>query len=303
MRKIYPSRNLTQALSLDVQSEALSQYDLDRALLKSPLRYLASSAPTIGDALVAVIRYMCSRASAIYYRLENGPKQAVLYSHSSLPANAEIAKFIEKSILAIGLLISEIGGFTFTPRAVTLKHAPLGDMLGYQSHFNCPISFEQEHNTQILSLEVLRTPCAGYDAELHSMLRFFLEVQNDNTDSLASQVKRKIQLLLPTHRATLELVAQSLNLHPRTLQRRLAQEGVDFEEFLDTIRRNQAEHMLHKTSLSISQITSELGYRRTTSFCRAHQRWFDMTPRQHRTQLGDPLITSIYQDHKATSDA
>ncbi|MNE79259.1 HTH-type transcriptional regulator VirS [compost metagenome] len=131
------------------------------------------------------------------------------------------------------------------------------------------------------------------------MLRFFLEAQHDHSDSLHAQVKRKIQMLLPCHRSTLELVAQSLRLHPRTLQRRLAQDGVDFEAFLDGIRRSQAEHMLRKTSLSIGQISAELGYRRTTSFCRAHQRWFEMTPLQHRKAFGDPLIADIHFDDTA----
>ncbi|WP_286915243.1 helix-turn-helix transcriptional regulator [Pseudomonas sp.] len=100
-------------------------------------------------------------------------------------------------------------------------------------------------------------------------------------------------MLLPSQRCTLEQVALALELNPRTLQRRLASDGIDFEDYLDGMRRRQAQQMLRSTGLSVGQIASELGYRRTTSFCRAHLRWFDMTPLEHRRQHGDPQVAHL----------
>ncbi|WP_336334492.1 helix-turn-helix transcriptional regulator [Pseudomonas putida] len=105
-----------------------------------------------------------------------------------------------------------------------------------------------------------------------------------------AQVQSQIIALLPTHRCTLEQVALALDLNPRTLQRRLADEATDFEQCLDHIRRSQAQQMLRKTCLSVARISAELGYRRATSFCRAHLRWFKMTPLEHRREFGDKAL-------------
>jgi len=120
-----------------------------------------------------------------------------------------------------------------------------------------------------------------------------MESQAVPCEKLRAQVERKIRMLLPSQRCTLEQVALALNLNARTLQRRLASDGIDFEAYLDGLRRRQAQQMLRATTLSVGQIASELGYRRTTSFCRAHLRWFDMTPLEHRRTYGDPVIAAL----------
>lgn len=293
-------------LALQAQKWVMPGYGLEQsrhpdAVFKGALRCLATSAPTVGQALVAIMRYIYSCAPTVHYRLENRPGYSALLLYSLMPHEHDNPVIVERAILAATLLIAEVRGCSFRPKAVTLRHSPLGQAAGYQRYFKCPVLFEQEHDSLVFSSGVLLEPSVGQDDELHAMLRFYLEAQSDHSDDLHAQVKRKIQMLLPLHRATLELVAESLNLHPRTLQRHLAQGGVEFEAFLDGIRRNQAERMLRKTSLSISQIASELGYKRPTSFCRAHQRWFDMTPRAHRKAFGEPFIIHIERDLHAVA--
>lgn len=294
-------RELVTILSLCSQKLAFPSYGLEQslhpgALFKGVLRRLATSAPTVGHALVAIMRYLYNYSPTVHYRLENRTGQSVLQLYSIMHDDKDNPMIVERAILAATLLIAEVRGSSFRPKAVTLRHPPLCNSVGYQNYFKCPVLFEQEQDSLIFSPDVLMEASVGQDAELHCMLRFFLEAQSDHSDDLHSQVKRKIQMLLPSSRATLELVAESLNLHPRTLQRHLAQGGVDFEAFLDGIRRNQAEHMLRKTSLSVGQISSELGYRRPTSFCRAHQRWFDMTPLEHRKAFGEPFVNRMNLD-------
>lgn len=294
-------KELLSALAAQSQPLTLPNYDLQQslhpdALFKGSLRCLATSAPTVGHALVAIMRYIYSCSPTVHYRLENRPGQTVLLLYSLMHPGQDNPIIVERAILAATVLIAEVRGSGFRPRAVTFRHSPLGEIAGYQNYFKCSVEFEQQQDSLVFSPDVLTEPSVGQDAELHAMLRFFFEAQSDHSDDLHAQVKRKIQMLLPQHRATLELVAESLNLHPRTLQRHLAQDGVEFEAFLDDIRRNQAEHMLRKTSLSINHISSELGYKRPTSFCRAHQRWFDMTPLAHRKAFGEPFITHIHID-------
>nr|WP_314614682.1 AraC family transcriptional regulator ligand-binding domain-containing protein [uncultured Pseudomonas sp.] len=296
--KRLPYLNLVQWFEGSAHALSLPRFGLELALLQGatlvgPLRHLANSAPTVGHALVAVIRYMRHYSPAIHFRLEHRAGQALLYFDNGLPDSRHTPQIVEKSMMGARLLIGELRGTPLRPKAVTLRHLALGEPAGYLRYFDCPVLFDQPHNCLLMPADVLQEACVHHDAALHAIVRHYLEQQAAPCDSLCAQVERIIQMLLPSQRCTLEQVALALELNPRTLQRRLASDGIDFEDYLDGMRRRQAQQMLRSTGLSVGQIASELGYRRATSFCRAHLRWFDMTPLEHRRQHGDPQVAQL----------
>lgn len=296
--KRLPYLNLVQWFEGSAHALSLPRFGLELALLQGatlvgPLRHLANSAPTVGHALVAVIRYMRHYSPAIHFRLEHRAGQALLYFDNGLPDSRHTPQVVEKSVMGARLLIGELRGTPLRPKAVTLRHLALGEPAGYLRYFDCPVLFDQPHNCLLMPADVLQEACVHHDAALHAIVRHYLEEQAAPCDSLRAQVERIIQMLLPSQRCTLEQVALALELNPRTLQRRLASDGIDFEDYLEGMRRRQAQQMLRSTGLSVGQIASELGYRRTTSFCRAHLRWFDMTPLEHRRQHGDPQVAHL----------
>jgi len=104
-------------------------------------------------------------------------------------------------------------------------------------------------------------------------------------NELVLEVINCINELLPVSRCTLIIVADRLNINPRTLQRRLAKCGIDFEGCVVVIRHSWAKLLLSESELTVDEIAKELGYRRTTSFCRAHKTWFGLPPLEHRYRL------------------
>lgn len=260
--------------------------------LLGPLQHLARTAATVSDALVAVLRYMKLYSPSIHYRLEQRARRTVLYFDNALPYSLEIPQIVEKSLLHGRLMVAELLDSPFTPKAVLFRHQPVGDLATYQRYFNCQVLFGQEHNALVLNPEDLKRPCTRADATLHEIVRFYLDAHCAPDDNLYLQLQRHIQALLPRNRCSLEEVARLIGIHSRTLQRRLASSGIDFEDRVDRIRQQQAAQLLRDTTLSVAQIAMELGYRRTTSFCRAHQRWFGMTPIEHRQQAQSRVKTS-----------
>jgi len=103
-------------------------------------------------------------------------------------------------------------------------------------------------------------------------------------DDLIVEVFRLTRALLRTQECRIERIADLLGLKTRTLQRRLAARGYEFEEIIDLVRRRQAEKLLRDSDLTIQEISVLLGYRRATSFGRAHRRWFGSSPVEHRSR-------------------
>ena len=80
-------------------------------------------------------------------------------------------------------------------------------------------------------------------------------------------------------------VASALHLSPRTLHRRLKEEGSSFQAIKDALRRDLAINRLAKTRQALTAIAAELGFADTAAFYRAFLRWTGMAPAHYRRRL------------------
>lgn len=100
-------------------------------------------------------------------------------------------------------------------------------------------------------------------------------------------VTRVRDLLRGAMPATLSLdeIADRLHLSPRSLHRRLEEEGSSFRAIKDALRRDTALSRLGKTDDAIARIAAELGYADTSAFYRACVAWTGMAPAHYRRRL------------------
>ena len=69
---------------------------------------------------------------------------------------------------------------------------------------------------------------------------------------------------------------------PRTLQRRLKDQGVEFKALVDDTRRLFAVTYLRKPDHTLAEIAYLLGYSEVSAFNRAFRRWTGSTPSEYR---------------------
>ena len=84
---------------------------------------------------------------------------------------------------------------------------------------------------------------------------------------------------------SLEDVADRLHVSPRTVHRRLEEEGSSFRGIKDALRRDMALARLTKTQEPIARIAADLGYADTSAFYRAFVDWTGMAPAHYRRRL------------------
>jgi len=68
----------------------------------------------------------------------------------------------------------------------------------------------------------------------------------------------------------------------RTLQRHLQQAGTSYQQILDTLRQELAEHYLLHSDLQIQDIAQYLGFTESRSFHRSFKGWTGETPGEYR---------------------
>ncbi|WP_247039850.1 helix-turn-helix transcriptional regulator [Burkholderia cepacia] len=76
--------------------------------------------------------------------------------------------------------------------------------------------------------------------------------------------------------------AQLLNMTPRTLLRRLADDGTSYREILENVRHALAVESVKSGKLSLQEIAFLLGYDSLGNFRRAFIRWEGMSPSEFR---------------------
>ena len=81
---------------------------------------------------------------------------------------------------------------------------------------------------------------------------------------------------------TLEQIAPRLHMSPRTLHRRLGQEGTSFRRVVTEVRRELAARHLLERQLAISEIAFLLGFSAASVFHRAFKRWTGRAPLAYR---------------------
>ena len=79
---------------------------------------------------------------------------------------------------------------------------------------------------------------------------------------LRTRVENAISSLLPHGRVLVEDVARSLGMSERTLARKLSDEGLNFTEILQQLRRDLAVRYLDDRKLHVSKIAWLLGFQR-----------------------------------------
>ncbi|MFG6196247.1 helix-turn-helix domain-containing protein [Nonomuraea sp. JJY05] len=76
----------------------------------------------------------------------------------------------------------------------------------------------------------------------------------------------------------LDQVAGQLAMSPRTLQRRLRDEGTSWREELERLRRRRVDRLLRETTLSVESIAARVGFTDSRALRRAIHRWYGHGP-------------------------
>jgi AraC-like DNA-binding protein len=179
-------------------------------------------------------------------------------------------------------------GKPMRPREIRLQGAAPADLAPYQQVFQAPLKFNAEHYGLIFDRADLEAPLPSANealAQLHD--RFAGEyLARFCSSRVTHQARQVLCRLLPQGEPRRELVAQTLHLSQRTLQRRLHEEGTSYQQLLDDTRRELAEQYLGQVDLTLLEVAYLLGFSDPSNFFRAFRRWFNETPGEYRIRRG-----------------
>jgi AraC-like DNA-binding protein len=249
-----------------------------------PIAVIARNASTVLGGVEAIARFLYIHSPALRLGARPSAGSGIEFTYEMTEPGVPYVQGYELSMGIAVRIIHLLGGPRAEFESVSFPHVQQGSDAAYRDALGCPVHFEQTWCGFTLSSQMAARRIENADPETRRIATKYLEATFLPASApLSERVAELTRRLLPTGQCSADAIAEELALHPRTLQRRLVDEGVRCQDIIDRERRTQAARYLAEPGLHLSQIAGLLGYSEQSALNRSCQRWFGKTPRQYRT--------------------
>ncbi len=257
------------------------------AFLEGPLTLLMRHAETLKAALSMGAQYSHIFSPVMRTSLVPVPEQphlvdvTVIVNDGSQTACAQTTEFVLLGVLNV---LRWLTHHQLRPQQVWIPHARMGSSAHYARYLDCECRFDTPFAAVRIASAELDTALPGRNALLMQMAQSYIEQHfGTSTHLVADRVRTLLRQLMALGRVSQSDIASALSLHPKTMQRRLLQEGQRFDKLLDAVRRDRfMELLMQSTPPSLAHIALMVGYGEHSVLTRSCHRWFGCSPRELR---------------------
>ena len=171
------------------------------------------------------------------------------------------------------------------PVEVHFVHKHKENIGEYERFFRAPIRLGADKNALIFANQALELPHKEANEALCKILDNHIQRLLDRLPkgkSFYQRVRESIAAELTAGDPSAAGIARKLRVSPRTLRRRMSEEGITFRQVTESLRRDLALMYLKEESLSINEVGALLGFADTSAFHKAFKRWTRQTPADYR---------------------
>jgi AraC-like DNA-binding protein len=203
-------------------------------------------------------------------------------TYAMLETERELSALQDTRWSMILRMCREVYGPNLPLRGVRLTH-PWG-ACAYEQYFGCPVRYDTDPSGLTFALETVRQPLPAVNRELAKANDQILHdlASALTARSITARVRREILHKLTSGKPSAKDVAKELALSPRTLQRKLQEEGTTFQEVSDNARKDLAQQYVRSGKHDLHAITYLTGFANQSAFSRAYKAWTGRTPSEDR---------------------
>lgn len=200
------------------------------------------------------------------------------------PSPAVCRFIVERDMAALAMISRDLTGHRLPLIRWSLAHGQQAPLEVYQRVIRAVPEFHSLQNAWVFDRRQLdtRLPLSNPISRAHSTRTCEeLLAQREKLVGYSGRIRGYLMRnaeVMPS----MDEVAERFHVTPRTLRRRLDEEGVSFRDLTLDVRRELAESMLAEGALPMHDIAARLGYRDVTSFITAFKRTTGTTPAAYR---------------------
>lgn len=250
------------------------------------LAIVLQNAATLGTALVHASKYLFVHSPSYELALENPstqvPECATIRFDVSLESAVSQRQLIDGCLASTYRLAQLLSPVPIRLKGVSIPHTPKGSHRRYSSHFGAHVYFEQPFAGLHVDPGMLDVSIGGVKSALHEQAVAYIAARYPDREGISAQVRSTLKGTIGATKGTKAQIAALLDLHPRTLQRRLHADGTTFEVIRDEVYRAATWRLLHDTSIPLGQVAAALGFSEQSAMTRSVRRWYGITPTELR---------------------
>jgi AraC-like DNA-binding protein len=234
----------------------------------------ARASGTLGEALLKTARYLKLWNEAIGLSLLVEGERA-LVSYRSLSPEPRHHGEGDATMTILLVLSRELAGKDLAPDETCFAHpepadgSPYREVFGDSARFDCP-AYSLVFPAEILTLPIIASGLKPGEASPSTTARAEESFSRRVLDLLTAELRGGNPMI--------ENIAAQLKMHPRTLARRLRDEGTSHSELLDSLRRELAERYVSATDHDMIEVAFLLGFSDASAFHKAFKRWYGAGP-------------------------
>jgi AraC-like DNA-binding protein len=268
-----------------------------------PLTPAWLSAPTLGDGLDVFVRYFPNRIPYMELRSRVRGDHIALEMRPLIEVGPLLPLLVEVPLLILQQYIGTIRNSRMTGAIVELSYEAPAYRRSYRRWFECDVRFQCARNALLIPRAWGDTPNVGYEefAWRSALQKIEESGDSDAPRYIVNRVRSELYTAFDSinrdsSMLTLESMAVTLHISPRTLIRRLRQVGTTFYNECDELRKIRARELVDVGELNVSQIAEVLRFSDPPNFGKAFKRWFGESPSQYRARRDGRRIPLDFVD-------
>ncbi len=195
----------------------------------------------------------------------------------AIDASDDMARYIVEHYFVMSLtMLRTATGINVFPKAAQFRHPRPAYHADYHTYFGEHVRFGCSHNRLLYDHDTTELAIPGHNKVLENMVFSELDrrlSKRHQFEGWAGKVASITRKNISAGQApSLENVADELHHSPRTLRRRLSEQGFNYRMIIDAVRA-ELEQSWELQGLNRTQIGERLGYSEISAYLYARKRW------------------------------
>ena len=248
---------------------------------------VAWHAPTLRTALQDAQRYLPLVLPMSRFRVVEDMNQTALVFEPALSERDAVCFATEVALGFVTRLVRYFDPQRGQPNEVRLRFSrpPHGET--YATAFGAKVQFSCPRSEILLPTSALDSRQPFPDQALWTAVRRRADellAQERSREQLHERVRHVLLHEVDLANVNPSYIARRLDVTPRSLRRRLGDEGHSLSALTDEVRRELSISELHNPEMPIKRIADRVGFSEVSAFHRAFKRWTGVTPARYRAQ-------------------
>ena len=150
--------------------------------------------------------------------------------------------------------------------------------------FGCSITYGRKNNRLVFSTTDVQRKLRGSNPQIAAAMDDLIGIylRQFKQIDIVGQVHEVVVNYLVYGEPDREIVANEMNLSPRTLQRRLSEQNSSVKKIVESTRHQLPVSYQEQQHLSVNEVACSLGFNDPSNFSRALRRWEGIAPKEYR---------------------